>query len=97
MSSTPVLSSGQRIVVNPTGAISVINGGPVGPPGASALPPGGVDGQVLGKQGTGTAWLDIGTSEEIDTKIEAHNDAEQVHTNATSGRDYVALFENGLV
>jgi hypothetical protein len=34
---------------------------------------------------------------EVDARIAVHNQAEVVHTNATSGRDFVALFENGLV
>lgn len=87
----------QRLVVDGTGSISVISAGPPGPPGASALPPGGTDGQVLGKQGSTTTWLSVGTSEEVDTKIAAHNQAEVVHPNASSGRDFSALFENGLV
>lgn len=37
------------------------------------------------------------TSEEVDTKIATHNQATAVHPNATSGRDFVALFQNGLV
>lgn len=88
----------QKVVVNPaSSAVSVVNAGPQGPPGASALPAGGVDGQVLGKLGTTTQWLDIGTTDEIDTKIAAHATAEVSHTQSTSGRDFVALFQNGLI
>lgn len=79
------------------GSAVVHSGGPQGPPGASALPPGGENGQVLGKLGAGTQWLSVGTSEEIDTKIATHSQQEVVHLNATSGRDFAALFENGLV
>lgn len=35
--------------------------------------------------------------EEIDTKIATHNQATPVHPGATSGRDFSALFQNGLV
>lgn len=35
--------------------------------------------------------------EEVDSRVALHNQAEVVHTNATSGRDFVALFQNGLV
>lgn len=65
--------------------------------GQSVLPPGGTDGQVLGKSGASTTWLSVGTSGEIDTKIALHDQAEEVHNNATSGRDFVALFQNGLI
>ena len=70
--------------------------GPQGPEGVG-VPPGGTDGQVVGKSGITTVWLDVGTSTEIDTKIATHNQAEVVHTNASSGRDFVALFQNGLI
>ena len=87
----------QHIVVNSANrTVSVVQSGPIGPPGASALPEGGVDGQVLGKLGASTTWLTIGTSEEIDTKIAIHDQATPIHTNATSGRDFSALFLNGL-
>lgn len=36
--------------------------------------------------------------EEIDTRIATHNQSPSpIHDNATSGRDFVALFQNGLV
>lgn len=35
--------------------------------------------------------------EAVDDKIATHNQATPVHPNATSGRDFVALFQNGLV
>ena len=35
--------------------------------------------------------------EEIDTRIGAHDQATPVHTSASSGRDFAALFLNGLV
>lgn len=34
---------------------------------------------------------------EIDSRVAAHNQATPIHSNATSGRDFVALFQNGLV
>jgi len=86
----------QTISAKPNNFVSVINTGPQGPPGVSGIPDGGVTGQVIGKADTGTVWLSIGTSEEVDTKIATHAQAEEVHTNATSGRDYAALFQNGL-
>ena len=33
----------------------------------------------------------------MDTKIATHNQATPIHPGATSGRDFVALFQNGLV
>ncbi|MCA9368316.1 hypothetical protein KC887_08765 [Candidatus Kaiserbacteria bacterium] len=77
------------------GTAAIISAGPVGPSGL--IPPGGTDGQVLGKQGVSTTWLSVGTSEEIDTKIAEHNQAEVAHTQISSGRDFSALFLNGLV
>lgn len=35
--------------------------------------------------------------EEIDTRIGAHDQATPVHSSASSGRDFAALFLNGLV
>lgn len=35
--------------------------------------------------------------EEIDTRIAIHDQGTPIHTNATSGRDFVALFQNGLI
>lgn len=35
--------------------------------------------------------------EEIDTRIATHNQTAPIHESATSGRDFVALFQNGLV
>lgn len=35
--------------------------------------------------------------EEIDTRVAAHNQATPIHQSATSGRDFVALFQNGLI
>lgn len=91
------LAQTQRIMVGSNKSVSVINTGPQGPPGPSAVPEGGTDGQVIGKLGASTTWLSLGTAEEVDTKIAAHAQAEQVHINSTSGRDYVALFQNGLI
>lgn len=86
----------QRIEVNPPDLrVVVTQAGPVGPSGL--IPSGGVDGQVIGKLGSGTTWLSIGTSEEIDTKIAEHEQSTPVHTNATSGRDFSAFFLNGLI
>jgi len=92
------VGAGQHISLNPQNQRAiVVSSGPQGPPGASALPEGGVDGQVLGKLGTSTTWLTVGTSTEIDTKLADHNSATPVHPNATSGRDFAALFLNGLI
>lgn len=86
----------QHITISPaTQNITIELAGPVGPSGL--IPAGGSDGQVIGKLGVGTTWLTIGTSEEIDTKIATHEQAEVVHNNATSGRDFSALFQNGLI
>lgn len=35
--------------------------------------------------------------EEIDTKIAQHDQGTPIHTTATSGRDFAALFQNGLI
>lgn len=37
------------------------------------------------------------TELQVDAKISEHNTRETPHTNVTSGRDFVALFQNGLV
>lgn len=37
------------------------------------------------------------TQEDVDTSIATHNQAEIVHNNASSGRDFAALFTLGLV
>lgn len=81
-----------RIVFNPqtssvevteaVSSVSVINAGPPGPPGT----PGSVDPSDL-----------LAISSEIDTKIATHNQTAPIHEAATSGRDFVALFQNGLV
>jgi len=63
-------------------SVSVINAGPPGPPGT----PGSVDPSDL-----------LAISSEIDTKIATHNQTAPIHESATSGRDFVALFENGLI
>ena len=34
---------------------------------------------------------------EVDTRIATHNQTTPIHTNATSGRDFAALFQNGLI
>lgn len=52
-----------------------------GPPGPAG--PAGVDGSV--------------DYSEVDSRIAAHNQASPVHAMATSGRDFVALFQNGLI
>ena len=98
MTQTIKLGATQHIEVKPDTQIALVTpSGPQGPPGASQLPPGGVDGQVIGKLGAGTQWLTIGTSTEIDTKIEEHNTSSNPHENVASGRDFSALFLNGLV
>ena len=35
--------------------------------------------------------------EQVDIRIATHNQASPVHQMATSGRDFVALFQNGLI
>lgn len=35
--------------------------------------------------------------DEIDTRIATHNQTAPIHESATSGRDFVALFQNGLI
>ena len=37
------------------------------------------------------------TLEDSDIKVAEHNQTTPIHTNATSGRDFVALFQNGLI
>lgn len=69
-------------VVSGVSSVSVVNAGPPGPAGIPGL-----------SGDTDTAQL----LQEVDTKIATHTQAEVVHTNATSGRDFVALFENGLI
>ena len=49
--------------------------------------PPGADGDV----GSGT------TIEVVDAMIATHNQAEVVHAQASSGRDFAALFQNGLI
>ena len=46
---------------------------------------------------TGAAGTGGGSSVDVDARIAAHDQQEQAHTNATSGRDFSALFLNGLV
>lgn len=79
----------QRIIFNPaTESVEVIASTPsvgvinAGPPGPPGAP-GSVDmGPVV---------------EEIDTRIATHNQTAPIHASATSGRDFVALFQNGLI
>lgn len=35
--------------------------------------------------------------DEINTRVATHNQTAPIHESATSGRDFVALFQNGLV
>jgi len=49
-----------------------------------------------GPPGIGSANLDI-VIDEIDTRIAVHNQTTPIHTSATSGRDFAALFQNGLI
>lgn len=35
--------------------------------------------------------------DEIDTRIATHNQTAPIHESATSGRDFAALFQNGLI
>lgn len=70
------------VVANPSGAVSILNAGPIGPPGMNGLS-GDYDATQL--------------LVEMDTKIATHNQATPVHTTATSGRDFAALFQNGLI
>ena len=87
-----VTPSSPRVIFTPTtssvevteaaSSVSVINAGPPGPPGT----PGSIEPSDL-----------LQISEEIDTKVAAHNQATPVHESATSGRDFVALFENGMI
>jgi hypothetical protein len=89
-----ITPSAPRIVFDPqtssvevteaVSSVSVINAGPPGPAG----PPGLVELDP-------SDLLEI--SETIDTKIGIHNQASPIHESATSGRDFVALFENGLI
>lgn len=45
----------------------------------------------------GPAGIGGGSIVDVDARIALHNQQEQVHTNATSGRDFSALFLNGLI
>ena len=65
------------------GAVTVVLGGPVGPAGAD------------GAGGGGFNMTDV--EDEIDTRIATHNQATARHPGSTSGRDFVALFQNGLI
>lgn len=69
-------------VSQPSTSVTVVNAGPPGPTGQNGLS-GDYDASLL---------LD-----EVDTRIATHNQASPVHTQATSGRDFVALFQNGLI
>lgn len=83
MSMVELTASTEVIVVSPADeSVSVILAGPPGPRGAPGLS-GDLDPEAL--------------QEFVDVSVAAHNQAETVHTNATSGRDFAALFENGLV
>lgn len=77
------------VVVSPdTGNVTVEVGTPstsvisAGPPG----PPGALGSFDL-----------VPVLEEVDTRIATHNQAAPIHTNATSGRDFAAFFQNGLI
>lgn len=67
------------VVGTPSSAISIINSGPIGPPGMA----GDYDPTSL--------------LVEVDTKIATHNQTTPIHGAATSGRDFAALFQNGLI
>lgn len=83
MSGIQVQTKTQTLQVSPTTkSVSLILAGPQGPPGQNGLS-GDVDASLF--------------FDEIDTKIAAHEQAAVVHINATSGRNFVALFENGLI
>jgi hypothetical protein len=99
MSNVTVVVQTQRIEVTPgvsrieynpqTEAVDVIAAGSsvsvinAGPPG-----PPGTPGEVNM----------VPVIEEIDTRIATHNQhVSPIHESATSGRDFVALFQNGLV
>lgn len=78
-----------RIVFNPatesvtvTAAGSSISTINAGPPG-----PPGTPGEVNM----------VPVIDEIDTRIATHNQTAPIHESATSGRDFVALFQNGLI
>jgi hypothetical protein len=79
----------QRLIFDPqTDTVTVANPVPsvavvlAGPPG----PPGSLGSFDL-----------VPVLEEVDSRIATHNQATPVHPGATSGRDFVALFQNGLV
>ena len=98
MSDVTVVVQTQRIEVTPgtsrieynpqTEAVDVIAAGSsvsvinAGPPGPPGTP-GSVD--------------MVPVVEEINTRIATHNQTAPIHESATSGRDFVALFQNGLV
>lgn len=71
------------ISISPSGsAVAIVNAGPVGPPGIPGLSGDADTAELLA---------------EVDNKIAIHTQSQVVHTNATSGRDFVAFFENGLI
>lgn len=76
--------TGAAVVVgSPTNSVNVVNAGPVGPAGIPGL---------SGEADTAELLA------EVDSKIATHAQAmAPIHTNATSGRDFSALFENGLI
>lgn len=79
-----------------------------GEPGVAAIAGSGASGTL--KIGDGvTPWNDLLPPGEdaaaealaiaalIDAKVAEHNQATDVHATVTSGRDFVALFQNGLI
>ena len=98
MSDITVVVSTQRIEVNPQ--IPRIEFDPQTQVVEVVVPPqsvGVVNAGPPGPPGADGSFDMAPVIEEIDTKIATHNQATPVHSNATSGRDYVALFQNGLV
>lgn len=98
MSNIDVLSQTQRIEVSPgapriifnpvtsgvtvSGATSAVALINAGPPG----PPGAMGSFDMAP-----------VVEEIDTRIATHNQTAPIHASATSGRDFAAAFQNGLI
>ena len=83
MSTVNVTSQTQQITVDPsTSVVTVTSAGPQGPPGAI----GNIDPNDLGV-----------ITDEIDTRVATHEQATPIHTNSTSGRDFAAFFQNGLI
>jgi len=78
-----------RIVFNPLTEAVTVEAAPIAVSVINAGPP--------GPPGTPGSVDMAPVIEEIDTRIGVHNQATPIHPGATSGRDFVALFQNGLV